>query len=91
MGGPYLSEYEGEILVGLEDDVDEFRLAGRAKLFIVNPGAAEDDEDAPSLPQDQIGSPGLLHRRLLTSAESLSSAARYHHRKRSWPECARTG
>jgi hypothetical protein len=50
-GGPYLSEYEGELLVGLEDDVDEFRLAGRAKLFIVNPDAAEDedDEEAPSL------------------------------------------
>ena len=48
-GGPYLSEYEGEILVGLENDVDEFRLAGRARLFIVNPDAAEDDEEAPSL------------------------------------------
>jgi hypothetical protein len=48
-GGPYLSEYEGELLVGLEDDVDEFRLAGRVKLFIVNPDAAEDDEEAPSL------------------------------------------
>jgi hypothetical protein len=29
-GGPYLSEYEGELRAGLEDDVDEFRLAGRA-------------------------------------------------------------
>jgi hypothetical protein len=48
-GGPYLSEYEGELQVGLEDDVDEFHLAGRAKLFIVNPDAAEDDEEAPSL------------------------------------------
>jgi hypothetical protein len=48
-GGPYLSEYEGEIRVGLEDDVNEFRLAGRAKLFIVNPDAAEDHEEAPSL------------------------------------------
>jgi hypothetical protein len=48
-GGPYLSEYDGEILVGLENDVDEFRLAGRARLFIVNPDAAEDDEEAPSL------------------------------------------
>jgi hypothetical protein len=48
-GGPYLSEYEGELLVGLEDDVDEFRLAGRAKLFIVNPNTAEDDEEALSL------------------------------------------
>jgi GNAT superfamily N-acetyltransferase len=36
-------------MVGLEDDVDEFRLAGRAKLFIVNPDAAEEDEEAPSL------------------------------------------
>jgi hypothetical protein len=48
-GGPYLSEYEGELLVGLEDDVDEFRLAGRARLFIINPDAAEEDEEAPSL------------------------------------------
>ena len=48
-GEPYMSEYEGEILVGLDDDVDEFRLAGRARLFIVNPDAAEEDEEAPSL------------------------------------------
>jgi hypothetical protein len=48
-GGPYLSEYEGELLVGLEDDLDEFRLARRAKLFIVNPDAAEEDEEAPTL------------------------------------------
>src|ERR1700730_1441084 len=44
-----MSEYEGEILVGLDDDVDEFRLAGLAKLCIVNPDAAEEDEEAPSL------------------------------------------
>jgi hypothetical protein len=48
-GGPYLSEYEGEIRVGLEGGVDEFQLAGRAKLFIINPDAAVDDEEAPSL------------------------------------------
>jgi hypothetical protein len=48
-GGPYLSEYEGEIRVGLEDDIDGCRLAGRARLFIVNPDAAEDDDEAPSL------------------------------------------
>ena len=47
-GGPYLSEYEGEILLGLENNIDECLLAGRARLFIVNPDAAE-DEEAPSL------------------------------------------
>jgi hypothetical protein len=48
-GGPYLSEYEGELRARLEDDVDEFRLAGRARIFIINADAAEDDEEAPSL------------------------------------------
>jgi hypothetical protein len=48
-GGPYLSEYEGELRALLADDVDEFRLAGRVRLFIVNADAAEDDEEAPSL------------------------------------------
>jgi hypothetical protein len=49
-GEPYLSEYEGELFVNLDDDVDEPHLAGRARLFILNADAAEnDDENGPSL------------------------------------------
>jgi len=36
-----MSEYEGELFVNLDDDVDEPHLAGRARLFILNADAAE--------------------------------------------------
>jgi hypothetical protein len=47
-GEPYMSEYEGELFVYLDDE-DEPHLAGHAKLFILNADAAENDEDAPPL------------------------------------------
>lgn len=46
---PYLSEYEGELFVFRHDDVDEPRLAGHARLFVLNADAAENDREAPSV------------------------------------------
>jgi hypothetical protein len=49
-GEPYMSEYDGELFVHLDDDDDEPHLAGKARLFILNADAVENDEEnAPSL------------------------------------------